>query len=106
MNINRTIIEYAVRHLEEERDAIQARIDHATDWLNGQTPELATTQDIAAIVKRTAETLRQIKAPAIDMDSFPGKKKRTMTAKARKAIAAAQKARWAKWHADKKKAAK
>jgi hypothetical protein len=35
----------------------------------------------------------------------PGRKRRTMSAAARKKIAAAQKARWAKWKAAKKKAA-
>ena len=72
-NQNTGILEYALRHLERERDEIQANIDHIRRQLGGRA---------AAPKKAAAEE----SAPA---------KRRTLSAAARKRIAAAQKRRWA-----------
>jgi hypothetical protein len=70
-NQNAEILEYALRHLEKERDEIQARIDHVRKQL-GSRPA----------------------APAPAPSAAP-RKKRVLSEAARKRIAAAQKRRWA-----------
>jgi len=64
--------------------------------------------------QRTVRTLQQLDAAlkvlgsrggssrTVNRAQTPGKKRRTMSAAARKRIAAAQRARWAKWKAAKK----
>jgi hypothetical protein len=66
-NENAAILEYALRHLEMERDEIQAKIDHVRRQLGGKA------------VSSPAEPRR----------------KRVLSESARKRIAAAQKRRWA-----------
>ena len=71
-NQNAEILEYALRHLEKERDEIQARIDHVRKQLGSRSA-----------------------APAPAAPSAPPRKKRVLSEAARKRIAAAQKRRWA-----------
>ena len=83
-NTNADILRYALTHLEQERDAIQVKIDH----INSQLGE-------------------KVSAPAAV--AAPGgttRKKRTLSASARKRIAAAQKKRWAEHRKAQAKAAK
>lgn len=75
-NSNASILEYALRHLEQERDEIQAKIDHVLSQLGK---------------KKSAPAPAAASAPA----AAPARKKRTLNAAARKRIAAAQKKRWA-----------
>lgn len=79
------ILRYALTHLEHERDAIQAKIDHIYTQLG---------EKVSAVVAA-------VTAPA----SVP-RKKRTLSAAARKRIAAAQKKRWAEHRKTAAKAAK
>lgn len=70
------ILRYALTHLEHERDAIQAKIDH--------------------IYTQLGEKVSAVVAAVTAVASGPGaRKKRTLSAAARKRIAAAQKKRWA-----------
>jgi hypothetical protein len=78
-NSNSSILEYALRHLEQERAEIQDKIDSVRRQLGGKTTSAAAS--VAATVTPSA--------PA------PGRKKRVLSAAARKRIAAAQKKRWA-----------
>jgi hypothetical protein len=72
-NTNADILRYALTHLEKERDAIQVKIDHINSQLG-----------------------QKVSAPAATAASGGAtRKKRTMSASARKRIAAAQKKRWA-----------
>jgi hypothetical protein len=73
---NSSILEYALRHLEHERDEILDKIDIVLRQLGGKVA--APTAAVAA-------------APA----AAPARKKRVLSAAARKRIAAAQKKRWA-----------
>jgi hypothetical protein len=73
---NREILEYALQHLEKERDELQSRIDIIRRQLGGR-------------VTSSAAPASQPSAP-----SAP-RKKRTLSEAARKRIAAAQKRRWA-----------
>jgi len=77
-NQNAAILEYALHHLERERDEIQAKIDHVRRQLGGR-PD----------------------APV--MPSEP-RRKRVLSEDARKRIAAAQKRRWAEHRRAKAKA--
>jgi hypothetical protein len=74
---NSAILEYALSHLERERDEIQAKIDHILSQL-GERPPAAPG---AA-------------SPSIAPANGP-RKKRVLSEAARKRIAAAQKRRWA-----------
>ena len=69
---NTEILRYALTHLEQERDAIQAKIDHINSQLGRKS---------AAVAEPAAAT--------------PGRTKRVLSASARRRIAAAQKKRWA-----------
>jgi len=74
---NRDILEYALQHLERERDELQSRIDIIRRQLGGRASSSASNssaQPAAAAAPR---------------------KKRTLSEAARKRIAAAQKRRWA-----------
>jgi hypothetical protein len=73
-NQNAEILEYALRHLEKERDEIQARIDHVHKQLGSRS---ATP------------------APAAGAPAAAPRRKRVLSEAARKRIAAAQKRRWA-----------
>jgi len=75
---NTSILEYALRHLEKERDEIQSQIDHIRTQLgsSGRTASAPAAADG--------------EAPAT-----PGRKKRVLSPAARKRIALAQKRRWA-----------
>jgi len=77
---NAAILEYALRHLERERDEIQAKIEHIRRQLGSR---------ISA-------------TPAISSEARP---KRVLSESARKRIAAAQKRRWAAHRRAKAKAA-
>jgi hypothetical protein len=81
---NVAILEYALRHLERERDEIQAKIDHVRRQLGSR---IASSPASAATV----------------VSSGPGK--RVLSEAARKRIAAAQKRRWAEHRKAKAKAA-
>jgi hypothetical protein len=76
-NQNAAILEYALRHLEMERDEIQAKIDHVRRQLGSKTAGSSATQ-----------------AAASSNGSEP-RRKRVLSEAARKRIAAAQKRRWA-----------
>jgi hypothetical protein len=69
-NQNAAILEYALRHLETERDEIQAKIDHVRRQLGG-------------------------KAASSSVPEAEPRRKRVLSEAARKRIAAAQKRRWA-----------
>jgi hypothetical protein len=83
---NSAILEYALRHLERERDEIQAKIDHVVSQL-GRRP--ASAGAAAAVPEPPGGTAR---------------KKRVLSEAARKRIAAAQKRRWAEHRKAKAKA--
>jgi hypothetical protein len=72
---NSGILEYALRHLEHERDEIQAKIDHVSRQLG---------------VRAASPAAATAAAPA-----SATRKKRVLSEAARKRIAAAQKRRWA-----------
>ena len=76
---NSAILEYALSHLERERDEIQAKIDHIVSQL-GRRPAATAVASPAATAAVPAGTSR---------------KKRVLSEAARKRIAAAQKRRWA-----------
>jgi hypothetical protein len=80
-NTNADILRYALTHLEQERDLIQEKIDHITSQLG---------QKVSAPVAGGAEP----------------RKKRTLSASARKRIAAAQRFFWAEHRKAQAKAAK
>jgi peptidoglycan hydrolase CwlO-like protein len=84
-NTNAEILRYALTHLEQERDAIQVKIDHINSQLG-----------------------QKVSAPAAVTASPSGttRKKRTLSASARKRIAAAQKKRWAEHRKSQAKAEK
>jgi len=73
---NAAILEYALHHLERERDEIQAKIDHIRSQLGGRAAGSSAT------------------SPAPAASSEP-RKRRVLSEAARKRIAAAQKRRWA-----------
>lgn len=73
---NAAILEYALHHLERERDEIQAKIEHIRRQLGG----------------RAASSSASSSAP---IESTEPHKKRVLSEAARKRIAAAQKRRWA-----------
>jgi hypothetical protein len=77
---NAAILEYALRHLERERDEIQAKIEHIRRQLGGSA------------------------ASATAVSSEP-RRKRVLSESARRRIAAAQKRRWAAHRRAKAKAA-
>jgi hypothetical protein len=73
---NAAILEYALRHLERERDEIQAKIEHVRRQLGGRASNPSAT-------------------PSAPAASSEPRKKRVLSVAARKRIAAAQKRRWA-----------
>jgi len=82
---NADILRYALTHLEQERDAIQAKINHIYSQLGQKVSAPAASAPVAA----------------------PGKRKRRpLSASARKRIGAAQKKRWAEHRKTLAKAAK
>ena len=81
---NAAILEYALRHLERERDEIQAKIDHVRRQLGSKVASSPASA-------------------ATGVSSEPGK--RVLSEAARKRIAAAQKRRWAEHRRAKAKAA-
>lgn len=87
-NTHTEILRYALPHLEQERDRIQAQIDHIHRQI-GQ--RVSAPSAVASSGSGTAE------APA---------KKRVLSAAARKRIAAAQKKRWAEHRKAQAKAGK
>ena len=93
------ILEYALSHLETERDKIQAKIDGIRLQLGtGGTTEAAAPRARRKYVRKNVAAATAAEVPA----AAPGKK-RTMTEAARKRIAAGQKRRWAE-HRKKQKA--
>jgi hypothetical protein len=77
------ILEYALSHLETERDNIQSKIDAIRQELRGGK-SAAARKSVASAAAVSAE------APAAEP-----RKKRVLSEAARKRIAAAQKRRWA-----------
>ncbi len=88
---NTSILEYALKHLEAEREEIQAKIDHIRRQLGGWVSSGSTVTPAAAAPGAAA--------------GAPGRKKRVLSPAARKRIAAAQKKRWAEHRKAKGKAA-
>ena len=86
---NTSILEYALHHLEKEREEIQSKIDHIRRQLGAW---------VSSVVTPAA-------APAAPAAAAPGRKKRVLSAAARKRIALAQKKRWAEHRKAKGKAA-
>ena len=84
---NTGILEYALHHLERERDEIQAKIEHIRRQLGGRSSNSSSPTVVAS-------------ATATE----PGRK-RILSESARKRIAAAQKRRWAEHRKAKAKAA-
>jgi hypothetical protein len=82
-NTNTDILRYALTHLEQEREIIQEKIDHINSQLG---------QKVSATAAAGTEA-----AP---------RKRRTLSASARKRIAIAQKKRWAEHRKAQAKAAK
>jgi hypothetical protein len=81
---NKSILEYALGHLEREAEAIRAKINHVLRQL-GVGPKAAAAPAAAA-------------APVADepaASAAGGRKKRVLSAGARARIALAQKKRWA-----------
>jgi hypothetical protein len=78
---NSAILEYALSHLERERDEIQAKIDHIVSQL-GRRPAASSLTPAGPAAP-----------PATPAGS--ARKKRVLSEAARKRIAAAQKRRWA-----------
>ena len=76
-DVNSGILEYALHHLERERDEIQAKIDHIRRQLSGR----GNNSSAAPL--------------AADANSSEPRRKRVLSEAARKRIAAAQKRRWA-----------
>jgi len=74
---NAGILEYALHHLERERDEIQAKIDHIRRQLG------ARVNNYSAASSASPVTLSE------------PRRKRVLSEAARKRIAAAQKRRWA-----------
>jgi hypothetical protein len=70
---NAAILEYALHHLEMERDEIQAKIDHVRRQLGGKA----------------------VSSSAVSVASSEPRQRRVLSEAARKRIAAAQKRRWA-----------
>lgn len=81
---NAAILEYALHHLERERDEIQTKIDHIRRQLGGRISNSS-----------------QPAAPVIPSEP---RRKRVLSEAARKRIAAAQKRRWAEHRKAKAKA--
>jgi hypothetical protein len=81
---NSAILEYALHHLERERDEIQAKIDHVRRQLGSKVASSPASA-------------------ATGVSSEPAK--RVLSEAARKRIAAAQKRRWAEHRRAKAKAA-
>jgi len=79
---NAGIFEYALRHLEKELDGVLGRIDQIRKELGIRVSGPVVTEPVSPAVVAPAEP-----AP---------RKKRVLSAAARKKIAAAQKLRWAK----------
>jgi hypothetical protein len=90
-NQHAEILEYALSHLEQERDALQAKINHIRQ-------ELGSRKTIP--VRAAAPTTPSAEA---GVEVAP-RRKRILSESARKRIAAAQKRRWAE-HRKKQKAA-
>src|SRR3954465_889801 len=91
-NSNQTaeILEYALSHLEKERDEIQARIDHIRRQLGRGGASLAVRRRAYGSTNGTSGHT----SPAPTEGQAPPKRK-PLSAAARKRIAAAQKKRWA-----------
>ena len=81
---NADILRYALAHLEQERDQIQAKIDHINSQLGQKVSVPAASAGASGVEPR---------------------KKRVLSVSARKRIAAAQKKRWAEHRKAKAKAA-
>ena len=90
------ILAYALSHLEQERDAIQAKINHIKQELKGL--RISPARAVAAVGPAAAEG----ESADIAVEA-PPRKKRILSEAARKRIAAAQKRRWAE-HRKKQKA--
>lgn len=87
-NQHADILEYALSHLEKERDTIQERIDHIRRQLGSRSTVATQTSSAKAAAPEAAAR----------------KKRKPLSEAARKRIAAAQKRRWAD-HRKKQKAA-
>jgi len=80
---NTSILEYALHHFEQELADVVARIDHIRNQLGIKQDDGASADSVTV-----SATVADAVAPA--------RKKRVLSAAARRKIAAAQKLRWAK----------
>jgi hypothetical protein len=81
---NTGILEYALRHLEKEREDLQEKIDHIRRQLG------------IRLMGTTAASAPAAASAAASSAATPsGRAKRVLSAAARKRIAAAQRKRWA-----------
>src|SRR3978361_1016607 len=92
---NADIRQYALRHLEQERDDLQDKIDHIRRQLGSS---------VSAPAAAPAASSAAVAAPSTAAAGT--RKKRVLSEGARKRIAAAQKRRWAEHRKVKGKAAK
>lgn len=84
---NAEILSYALRHLEQERDSILAKIAHIKQQLGVEARPVGRPKKVAA--------------PAAAAETETGKKSRVLSPAARKRISLAQKKRWAASRGDK-----
>lgn len=97
---NAEILEYALRHLERERDDLQAKIDHIRQQLGSEVSAPAAPAAAPVVpARKAAVVVSPVAAPVA------GRKPRVLSEGARKRIAAAQKRRWAEHRKAKGKAA-
>lgn len=89
-NQHAEILEYALSHLEAERDKIQDKID-------------TIRQELKIGKSAPGRKSAAVDAPAAEESAAAPRKKRVLSEAARKRIAAAQKRRWAE-HRKKQKA--
>ena len=85
-NQHTEILEYALSHLEKERDQIQAKIDHVRGQLGTRSSAPAP---VAVSTPAAVSSSVPASAPA------GAKKRRPLSDAARKRISIAQKKRWA-----------
>ena len=93
---NAEILSYALRHLEQERDSILAKIAHIKQQLGVGARPVGRPKKVAAPAAAVAAPVAV--APA---ETETGKKSRILSPAARKRISLAQKKRWAASRADK-----
>ncbi len=87
---NAEILSYALRHLEQERDSILAKIAHIKQQLGVEVRPVGRPKKVAAPAAAVAAPEEETPEA-----SETGKKSRVLSPAARKRISLAQKKRWA-----------